>query len=191
MSSVVLSILTPSVWSRMDQCMALKNKIEKQISENDTEHKIEHLVLFDNRVMSIGRKREALVQSASGKYVAFVDDDDDISDDYIKEFLVACENDSDVITFNQKAVIDGIPSVVEFRLNNPDEQWSPDSTIKRGVWHVCFCRRELVNGCSFPDNNYGEDFSWIVKSRKNFKTETIVDKVLHEYIFNSQTTLAK
>jgi hypothetical protein len=38
------------------------------------------LSLMDNMKMSIAEKRDLLVQIAHGKTIAFVDDDDDVSD---------------------------------------------------------------------------------------------------------------
>ena len=74
-----LSILTPTIRGRENQLSILLEKIESQITKCGT-NQIEHLVLLDNRMRSIGAKRQALVDIARGDFIAFVDDDDDISE---------------------------------------------------------------------------------------------------------------
>ena len=78
-----LSILTPTIPGREKQLLELTEKIQKQIGDLP----VEHLSLCDNRKRSIGAKRQSLVDIAQGKYIAFCDDDDDISDDYVEETL--------------------------------------------------------------------------------------------------------
>src|SRR5688572_23555139 len=81
-----LSILVCSVHTRYDNFLL---KIEKQLfdqykalSEPD-QHRVEIVVLTDNKMMMLGHKRNVMVELAQGKYIVFVDDDDRISDDYI------------------------------------------------------------------------------------------------------------
>ena len=46
---------------------------------------VEVLTELDDGTRSIGEKRNALVESAGGEYVCFVDDDDMVSSDYVGE----------------------------------------------------------------------------------------------------------
>jgi len=92
-----LSILIPSIPSREDRLNRIYAKLLDQVGERD----VEILVFIDNKKRSIGLKRDALVQMSIGDYVAFVDDDDDVSDDYIDEMLIGCEAGKDVICFWQ------------------------------------------------------------------------------------------
>ncbi len=61
---------------------------------------VEHLVIFDNCKRSVGLKRQACLDIARGDYIAFVDDDDDISADYISRIREAIDTTgADGITF--------------------------------------------------------------------------------------------
>jgi Glycosyl transferase family 2 len=46
---------------------------------------VELLYLLDNRRRSVGAKRNALLGAATGEYVSFVDDDDQVANDYVQK----------------------------------------------------------------------------------------------------------
>ena len=189
-----LSILTPSVPSRIgDGLRNVMNKIEKQIKDNNLEKKVEHLIIIDNKVRTIGRKRDNLVQCAIGQYVAFVDDDDDISDDYVLELVNAIKNNShvDVITFKQNCFIENYPkAIAKFGLNNENEAYVPNTEFKRKPYHVCAWKTTLAQKYRFPSSNYGEDAGWLSQLWEVAKTEYYIDKVLHSYIHSNGTSEA-
>lgn len=214
-SRPILSILTPAVPSRLEALGELCAGLAGQIGDLP----VEHLVLFDNKRRSVGLKRDALLRSARGKYVAFVDDDDDVGGNYISELLKAAESDPDVITFLQHATVNGRSGLVEFKLGNPNEQFknwdkecdncSADLNItddscpncgshktsrvitKRNAWHVCAWRRSLAIQSHFPDNSYGEDWAFAEKLCRLPGLRSVhVDEILHFYRHDSKTTEA-
>lgn len=180
-----LSILTPTIPGRESQLAALQAKIEKQ---NTGE--VEHLVLCDNRARSIGAKRQALVDIARGEYIAFVDDDDDISDDYVKQLLGAAQSGADVLTFRQKAIYNGVESEVHFSAKHQDGPFNPGGITLRAPWHVCAWKRDVVAGCLFGESNFGEDLVWCQQARKRIKTECPINAVIHTYRHDAATTAA-
>ena len=186
----LLSILTPSIPSRLQRlgmdCQWLMSQLNEQIGDLP----VEHLVLCDNRARSIGAKRQALVDIARGQYITFVDDDDDVSDDYVASLLRAAETGADVITFRQRAIYNGLESEVHFGINNQDGQFNPGGITLRAPWHVCAWRRERVEGCLFGESNYGEDIAWCQQSRKRIRTGHHIDRVLHTYRHDAATTAA-
>jgi len=180
-----LSILTPAIWNR-DSAKFLAAAISEQIGNSP----VEHLVLFDNRARSIGAKRQALVNIARGKYIAFCDDDDDVSPDYVARLLEAAETNADVITFRQRAIYNGLESEVHFGINNQDGPFIPGGITLRAPWHVCAWKREVVAGCLFLEGNYGEDVIWCHQARKRIRTGHHIDAVLHTYRHDAATTAA-
>jgi glycosyltransferase involved in cell wall biosynthesis len=181
----VLSILTPAIWNR-DSAKFLAAAISEQIGSGP----VEHLVLFDNCARTIGAKRQALVDIARGKYIAFVDDDDDISPDYVARLLAAAETGAHVITFRQRAIYNGLESEVHFGINNQDGPFTPGGITLRAPWHVCAWKRERVAGCLFSESNYGEDLVWCVQARKRARTAHHIDTVLHTYQHDAANTAA-
>ncbi len=191
-----LSILTPSVWSRAAQTNALREKIEAQIAELNLPGAVEHLVLLDNRARSIGLKRQSLLDAARGEFIAFVDDDDDVSADYVGSLVTAILTapEADVITFEQAAIYNGKPFTVVFQAGAKDEKLildgPDDQRITRGAWHVCAWRRSKVRHCQFLDSNYGEDFTWVAQARLHAQRGHHIPRILHTYRHDAQHTLA-
>lgn len=186
-----LSIVTPSIWSRVDQARKLSDEIERQTLEAGlSASDVEHIVLMDNRSMTIGEKRNRCFDSARGRYVAFVDDDDWILPGYVSSIVNAARVEADVITFRQTAYVDDKKAEVIFRLGQPDEPFADCATIKRGPWHICAWRKELVATCRFLHTNYGEDIAWAMQARQLVRRGAHIDHVLHEYRHSSQTTAA-
>jgi glycosyltransferase involved in cell wall biosynthesis len=190
-----LSILTPTIPERAfplpnsdqtNKLAILNDKIAEQIGTLP----VEHLILCDNRARSIGAKRQALVDIARGEYIAFVDDDDDISDDYVSSLLAAIETGADCITFRQRAVYNGLESEVHFGVKNQDHPFNPGGITLRAPWHVCAWKRDVVAGCLFGESSYGEDLVWCQQARKRIKNGYHIDRVLHTYIHDAKTTAA-
>ena len=192
MKPPLLSILTPACWNRVEQGRALHEKLIHQPGFSQ----IEHLVLYDNRARSIGMKRQALLESARGDYIAFVDDDDDVSGDYVTRLIEAITEhpEADVITFDQAAIYNGKPFTVHFQIGAKDDKLmleGPDNQcLTRGPWHVCAWRRTKIRHCQFLDTNYGEDAAWVAQARQHVTRAHHIDAILHTYRHDARTTLA-
>lgn len=190
-----LSILTPAIWSRISAAGQLKNKIETQVNDWLLKHPaasspVEHLVLLDTRTRSVGLKRQGVLDAALGDYIAFVDDDDDIAPDYVEKLLTAIEHEPDVITFEQRAIVNDEEGTCVFGINNRDEPFIPGTRFNRAPWHVCVWRRDLIKDCVFPDHSYGEDLTWSLQARRRVRTSLHIDKVLHTYRHHRDHTAA-
>lgn len=181
-----LSILTPTIPGRESQVAELQRKISRSPGANHREH----LVLCDDKTRTIGAKRQALVDIARGDYIAFVDDDDDISEDYVASLLEAIRTGADVITFHQRAIYNGQESEVRFGIKHQDGPFIPGGITLRAPWHVCAWKREAVAGCLFGETNYGEDLIWCRQARRRIKTGFHIPKILHTYRHDARTTAA-
>lgn len=179
----LLSILTPSVPSRLAQAIALSAKL-------DHPH-VEHLIFTDNKRRSIGAKRQALLDIARGNYVAFVDDDDDILPGYLDELLPRCASGPDVVTFEQVATIDGVDGRIIFDATcRADEPWKAGEAARRRPWHICAWRRAVAAQGVFTEVNYGEDAAWVAQVVPLIRTHLHVPKALHHYRHDIKTTEA-
>ena len=152
---------------------------------------VEHLVLIDNKRRTVGEKRDALLRASRGRYVAFVDDDDWISPDYVRTLLGAAKLNPDVITFRQGASYNGLTSEVQFKLGNTNEPFNAGGVTKRNAWHICAWRRSYAMQSQFPPTNYGEDWAFAspLCAIEGLR-EAHIDKVIHYYTHDSATTEA-
>jgi len=186
---VLFTVMILSIPSRIEKYyLPLQQHLEKQI-QNGT---VEILTLIDNKLMSIGEKRQALLNAARGRWVGFLDDDDMVSDDYIESLTKAMlEKPADVITFDQHCTVNGEEFKVNFELGNPHEPFIPGSKtliIKRPPYHMCFWHSKIAKNIQFRSSSYGEDFDWISRMLPYVTSETHLNKVLHYYRYSDSTS---
>jgi hypothetical protein len=183
MKTPLLSILIPTVPERMAQAAALIASLSWQNNSGLAEI----LYFGDDRSRTIGAKRNGLLGLARGKYVAFCDDDDGVSGDYISAITTAAEKDASVISFRQTAIWDGYRSEVHFSIKNENEAFVPGGITNRFPWHVCAWRRDLAQSCVFSEKNWGEDADWVDQVSQLARTEIHIPEVLHHYEHGSNS----
>ncbi|MGH7144194.1 MAG: glycosyltransferase [Planctomycetota bacterium] len=193
---VLLSVLILSLHNRVERFLTpLLASLQKQVAAR---RNVEILTLIDNKMFSVGYKRDGLLQMARGQFCCFVDDDDWVSPDYISKILdcIAGQPEADVIVFKQQVVLDGgSPFVVTFGLDYDDEparqvdgKWID---IKRKPVHLCVWRSELAKAHRFADVSYGEDLHWSTRVLKDVKHLARIDAVLYRYDYDHTTSEAR
>lgn len=202
MNDIKLTIGIPSIPSRMRMGLEpLFAKLQSQIGERKD---VEVISLMDNKLMSIGRKKQLLLQIARGKYTCIIDDDDDISSNFVYEICEAIQNNDgvDVICYDQEAIIEGVSYLVTTDINHPKnppfEQLPqhPKNSLgeyvpcKRPPWQWCSWNTEFCNKFKFGDSNWGEDSFFVENALKEVKTQYKINKILHIYKWSSKTSEA-
>lgn len=199
-SEIKFSVLMLSIPERIESMKSAVQHLQEQADATGQPKSVEILVMLDNRSKSISEKRNDLLMAARGKYIAFLDDDDAVSKDYMGKILKAIdENDGvDCITFNQWCSLDGEPMDVEFGIGNPHGQlWRDEDgflgDIKRPPYHMCLWRRDIAITEDFhavygANGQSTEDIDWLMRLYPKIQTEHHIDDALHGYIYNSKTT---
>ena len=163
---------------------------------------IELIGFFDNKKRSVGHKRNELLRLAQGEYMVFIDDDDDIANDFVSTIMgtLQANPSADCVVYDCITTIDGnihaqtyskysiayeyhqIESVGPNPLN-------PAATIKfqwRGKpAHTMVYKSELAKRHVYINQNYGEDVDWVKRACMDIRNEIRIDKVLYFYNFNS------
>ena len=196
---IVLSILIPTIPERANKLTNLLTSLLRQRENLAKWHPTlgEVEVLFSETKTfleggpSIGKKRESLVAKALGKYLCFLDDDEDIAPNYVETLVRLCRKHYDVITFRSFIKNDFYWGLVDMSLNNPtNEEATPEKIIRRKPWHICPVLSKHAKMFDFEDINYGEDWKWFEKVLTRCHTEAHTDQILHSYQHSSKTSEA-
>jgi hypothetical protein len=139
---------------------------------------VEVLGLLDNKRRTLGAKRNALVSMARGDYVAFVGDDDSVTNDYVDALLDGITKGADVVTF-WMSLEEFEPVVYRFLLpafpvvdGGPREHWGTPMDI-------CVWKREIATQVRFPEVSAGEDGAWSEACAKLATTQYEIGKTLY------------
>lgn len=189
-----LSILIPTLSSRASILGRLIRKLENQINAMSPTPEVEVLIFEDNKEITVGAKRTRLLCEAQGEFVVFVDDDDDISDDYVYQFVSAIRAHPTVDCIGMRGVITtngANPRQVIYSLQNK-KLYESGGVYYRPPSHLTPIRRTLVASFPYLDASFGEDSDWAkrVMAAGVLKSEFFIDKVLYHYQFsptNSET----
>jgi hypothetical protein len=183
-----LSVCIPSIPSRIDRLKELIGYLDSQINGRED---VEIVVFIDNKRRSIGEKRNAVKNLAIGKYFSIIDDDDNVSDDYIDSLLEVIEQfDVDVITFDSMAHIEEKTGRINMSIFNENQQWTPDETTRRQPFHMCAWKTDMFRHIKFADSMYGEDAPFSENATALAHTEHHIDKILHHYMWDADVTEA-
>lgn len=181
----ILSILIPTLESRRAQFCALHDGLVRQVAEAGLQSDVEVLSLCDQGTQPTGAKRNALLERATGEFVAFVDDDDEVGADYVARI---CE------AIRRRPEIDcvGIKGIVTFRGRHPrvfihSIRYSAYSSARgvytRPPYHLNPIRRSIASAYRFREVSYSEDIDWALRILKDgrLRSEEFVDAVLYHY----------
>ena len=181
----ILSILICSLEKRKEFLDALIAHLQKQISAVPfAAMQVQILFSVDNKEHSTGNKRNSLLNAAKGKYVVFIDDDDEVPEYYVQEMLTACKSDCDCIAINGWMTTNGIGKI-NWRLSK-DYQ---NMTIKengvelylRKTNHITAVKREHALKAGFPNISNAEDKAYSEAVNKFLTTEYTIEKPMYHY----------
>jgi glycosyltransferase involved in cell wall biosynthesis len=187
-----VSILIPSIEGRRQQFLnPLLDELDRQLAEARLEPCVEILVLYDRRILSVGAKRNALLDLAQGAFLTYIDDDDWIAPDYLATLRDAAirHPEVDVITYNQVTTInEGQPIRCTYGLALP--YWE-DKEAR--IWtgrpaHTMLWRSAVAKQARFPEKNFAEDVDWVAQACRFAETEVMIEKDLYYYRMNYKTS---
>ena len=179
-----LSILICTVRSRIDEYLPkLLDRLLPQCTKD-----VQVLWLGDNKTMTVGEKRNKLLDLAMGEYVAFVDDDDMVSEDYIDVLLKGANTGADVFNFVVKCSVNGgeyLPVYYDARFSR---NRNLPGKYERLPNHIMCIKRELALKAGFPHKSMSEDDEFAKRLHKYIKTQSFTGDVLYYYTFSHQTS---
>ena len=210
---IKLSILILSIPSRLHFLKPLMEKLERQIGDRGD---VEILSLMDNKSLHIWEKRNELMKIARGSHLTWLDDDDDVNDNYVSKLTETIHKNPnvDVISFDQMCYLNGGEMRVFAEMGNPHENvgLDPNNPTKyrdtlRPPYHWCCWKTSLASSEAFKAScgmvrdgvlltspgNVGqstEDFEWLKRLYPKVK-ESIYLKGFYLHIYRYSTTISE
>jgi glycosyltransferase involved in cell wall biosynthesis len=198
---IKFSVLMLSIPSRLDKYRVLQDKLLDQIGDRED---VEVICVIDNKSLHIWEKRNELLRMARGTHIAWLDDDDDVADNYIERLTETIEANpnADVISFNQDCYLDGIHARVFLKMGNPHEAVVPVSDgysqgfkdTRRPPYHFNVWKRTLAQSEPFrsmyhPTTGQScEDIEWLSRLYPKVEESVSLDDFLHIYQWSSKET---
>lgn len=183
----IISILICSINERAGMLSSLLTNLEEQIKRmDDCFSNAEVWVSLDEKGQhTTGAKRNALVQAALGKYICFIDDDDEVSDNYVIEIVKACEGNPDAVSINGTMTEDGILRTWNISRHNRDYTGRKDGRVHywRHTNHLAPVRRSIALQCPFPNVSWEEDsaYSKALMNSRLLRVESVIMEPLYHY----------
>lgn len=182
-SGIKLSILLPTTNCRAEIFAPLLAELKKQ-SEGKP---IELVVDCDNKEVSIGAKRQRMVENAKGEYVVHVDSDDWIAPDYVDQILA--NTGSDAIGFQIECTFDGKGKCIA-SASRRYKDWGENRDgyrYVRSIYHKTPVRRDLALQAGFKDMRFGEDYDYSMRIMPLIKSEAYINKVMYYYRYRGES----
>lgn len=132
--------------------------------------------------LSLGANREIMRREASGEYIAFVDDDDLVSADYVSKILPLLDGSVDIVGFRLQQYADGRAMKPTCNRLSYGKWFEDAAGYYRDISHVCPMRRELALRVPM-EGDFGEDRRWADAMRPLVKTDHFIDEVIYFYLW--------
>jgi len=188
MKSIKLSILIPSTFDRLEMTQELVDFLEKQKVPG-----VDITVKFDNKEISIGAKRQQMIEEAKGEYIVFIDSDDMVTEDYTSTLMGAIIGKPDCIGFDVEC------SGTKGKTASVSNKWHSWGDLKGGYdyvrtpYHLTPIKREIALKIGYKDLRFAEDndYSKRLKNSGLIKYEIYIGKVMYYYQYVHQDSNIK
>ncbi len=174
MNNPLLSILICTVPWRKESFNKLVKSLQDQRDEigHDPDrgmNYVEILSICDNGKLSVGKKRQILLEKSIGKFIVYIDDDDTVAEDYTEQIIYLVSHSTDNIAcvgingVCERVKIDGGNVTLdkqEFRSHSDYKEWEfskEDNFFHRPISHINPVLREIAIKAGFQDVSWEED----------------------------------
>lgn len=171
-----LSILIATIPERKVMFDALCTELERQWVDG-----VE--ILYNAEAGTIGQKRQVLLQQSKGEYVAFIDDDDSVSDNYIRDIMKATDRGPDCVGISGIMTTNG-GNTKQWHISKDYTSWhEANGVYYRSTNHLSPVRRSIALSVGFPNIAHGEDYAYSMGLKGLLTTEVKIPHSIYHYKF--------
>lgn len=180
---MILSLLICTIPKRKE----MLNRLYTELLSQKLACGAEIEILPDPKPGTIGSKRQRLIEKAQGEYVAFIDDDDMVSSDYLSSILFALESKPDVVGFMGWITTNG-KNKTNFKISKDCGYKTTARGYERFNNHLSPIKREIALQIGYKDISFAEDYDYAVRLTNSglIKTERFIAKALYYYQYVTQ-----
>lgn len=190
---MILSILICSIEERRDKLEGLLLLLGSQITKLHGWATIEIIHITDNKEMSIGSKRQKLLEKAKGDWIVFFDDDDLPAYNYIELILDAIISNKDIDCIGIRGIMttDGKNNKTWCHRLGYKIQGDGHTPHKSGydyvrpIIHFNPVKREKALQAGFKDMRFGEDMDYASRLNPLLTKEFFIDEILFHYRYST------
>ena len=155
---------------------------------------VQVLYLADNFSMSVGEKRNKLIEISGGERIIFVDDDDRVSNDYVDKVLEYSKLDYDCVAIGVEYRQNNTNlKIYDYRykknINTRDEQGR--NIAGRVPNHLCLWKKDVAKRVEFPSVNLAEDHRWADEQVLLGYSIYYTKDIIYYYDFNRENSLTR
>lgn len=180
----LLTIAIPTIEQRKVCFNELYTELKKQ--SEPFGNLIEIVYICDNKEMTIGAKRQKLVDISNGKYIVMWDDDDWIHPNGINLIMEGLRSDVDVVCYNYSANID-VDNVTncnrKISIHHKNELIDGILYVKPDCKNPI--KKELINKVKFRDVSWSEEFFFKMDLAPFLKTEFKIEEDIYQILNRS------
>ncbi len=177
----------------LEKRKTLFNVLKAELNRQKTDHGfsddiVEIIDECDEGQMSIGAKRNLLLERARGDYVCSIDDDDWVDSEYLVKILYALESEPDCVQLIGMMNTDGFNRK---RFEHSIDHWGyfeDNNIFYRPPNHLNPIRASIAKQFKFPEEDFGEDTNWALQIQESglLRREEKIDKVIYHYRYCSR-----
>lgn len=190
-----LAVLIPTVPERAEQFRQLLDRINKIRGAYESRLTVIHLETPSVKLggLHTGLKRQILLEAGckAADYVVFIDDDDEISDNYFESIFDALDLCPDVVTFNGIITTDGADQR-DFSIQVGHEYVEVGKTYLRPPNHLCPIRSSIAMEIGYNtslSNSEDSDYCLRLKQSNLIKKYVHIQDKLYHYIYKTTNKL--
>ncbi len=187
---MILTITIASVSIRKDMLAILLAELNRQIIENNYQKEVEILVDADDQRF-LGTKRKLMLAKAKGLFTCAIDDDDWVSENYVKLIVETIKKHPQIdnLAINGVITVDG-ENPKKWIISCHFEDWFEEEGIYyRTPNHICPIRTDLVKIAGFDDVAWGEDYPFSQRIKSLLANEAEIQEPLYFYQYSISGSL--
>lgn len=166
-------------------------KLVENLNDQAFGKSVEVLGLYDNKKQPIGTKRNSAVAASTGKYISFVDDDDEVSPKYVDSILAELIRNPGVDAVFFDVILRQTDNNREIYCTySPDMPYDKATQVSKDgresqkmlVPHIACWRRDFFEQVRFG-NNIPEGIIWSQSSNSGLRKWSHIKTPLYYYNF--------